>query len=219
VKIFIDLGAFTGDTLQLALSQYSDFDRFHAFEPFSINFEKLYRAFGSRENVVLHRAAADVTDGKRKLFLHNAPHLYPDTGHTLLGEKADVSPETFELVDCVDFSRFVIDTFSPSDTIILKIDIEGMEYDVLSTMIRHGSIRYISRIFCEWHPTRAKIGKKRHQELVRELQGLGFDLSGVNRRDEYSRVLNRSTDDKKDSRFRALIRLLLRFRSRAREKT
>ena len=219
MKIFIDLGAFNGDTLEMALEHHPDFDKFYAFEPFSRNFEELKRTFAGRKNVMLYQAAADVRTGKSKLYLQEASHLYPHTGHTLLGQKADVSQEAFEVVDCIDFSQFVIDTFHLSDTIILKMDIEGMEYDLLSKMIQDGSIKYIARIYCEWHHTRAKIGKKRHKELIKQLRRLGFDLSGVNRRDEFSRVLNHLTEGKGGSGVRALTRLVLRLKSRAKDRS
>jgi FkbM family methyltransferase len=52
---------------------------------------------------------------------------------------------------CFDFSKFVLENFSPEDNIIVKMDIEGSEYDVLEKMIRDDSISYLNHISVEWH--------------------------------------------------------------------
>ena len=189
MKIFIDLGAYTGDTLRIALEVYKHFDRFYAFEPFSASFEVLKETFVGREEIILYNAAADVTTGQKKLYLQSAHDLCPNAGHSLLSGKSNVREDTFEIVASVDFSTFVTSTFSMSDTIVLKIDIEGMEYDLLAKMIDDESIRYINKIFCEWHATRANIGKRRHKEIIKRLRKCGLDVSGVNRRDEFVRVM------------------------------
>ena len=202
MKIFIDLGAFTGDTLRIALDKYKDFDKFYAFEPFSKNFELLKKGFANKENVVLYQAAADVRSGKSKLYLQNDPKLYSNTGHSLFAKKSNVLEDTFEIVNSLNFSKFITDKFNISDTIVLKIDIEGMEYDLLAKMIQDESIKYINKIFCEWHPTRAKIGKKRHNEIISQLKGWGFNLSGANKDDDFSRVMKESDKVRKGDRRR-----------------
>jgi FkbM family methyltransferase len=54
-------------------------------------------------------------------------------------------------VSCFDFSRFILENFSKDDNIIVKMDIEGSEYDVLEKMIVDGSIEYLNHISVEWH--------------------------------------------------------------------
>ena len=99
-------------------------------------------------------------------------------------------------VDTINFSKYIFDNFDRKDKIVLKIDIEGEEYNMLEDMIRTGSIYYINYIFCEWHYK--KIGsiknyllrKYRHDCLVEKLNKLGFNLEGNNRKDELSYVIN-----------------------------
>lgn len=54
-------------------------------------------------------------------------------------------------VPCIDLSNFILSKFDKEDNIIVKMDIEGSEYDVLEKMIADGSIHYINHIDIEWH--------------------------------------------------------------------
>jgi len=54
-------------------------------------------------------------------------------------------------VECIDFSRWVLDNFKEDDHIIVKMDIEGAEFRVLVKMIHDGSINYINELYVEWH--------------------------------------------------------------------
>lgn len=54
-------------------------------------------------------------------------------------------------VESLDFSKFIKDNFSKEDFIIVKLDIEGAEYEVLDKMINDGTIDYVKYFFIEWH--------------------------------------------------------------------
>jgi len=54
-------------------------------------------------------------------------------------------------IPCFDFSKWIIDNFSKQDTILLKMDIEGSEFEVLPKMIKEGSLSYINGIRIEFH--------------------------------------------------------------------
>ena len=54
-------------------------------------------------------------------------------------------------VESLDLSQWIVDNFSKDDYIVLKMDIEGSEYEILPKMIKDGSINYINAAFIEWH--------------------------------------------------------------------
>jgi FkbM family methyltransferase len=68
-------------------------------------------------------------------------------GNTTLGTHF----KTQVTVNCLDFSKFIADNFTKEDNIIVKMDIEGSEYDVLEKMIADGTIEYLNHISVEWH--------------------------------------------------------------------
>jgi len=183
MRVFIDLGAYNGDSIQAAFSWYrKKFDRIFAFEPRKESFKDLEKKFGGKDNVFLFNAAADTTTGIGKL------HIGMDTealGSSLCSGKTNCFQDKFQVVKVLDFSAFILDNFSKNDTIVLKIDIEGKEYDLLDKMMQDGSIDYINEIYCEWHYDKIDMTEDRHRNFLRRLQDLGFKLTGKNEIDEF----------------------------------
>lgn len=91
-------------------------------------------------------------------------------------------------MDCVDFSKFVIQKFNKSDYVELKIDIEGAEYNLLEKMINEGSIKYIKKIYCEWHYRKIGESYSRNLSLINNLNRLGYNITGENKYDEFKKV-------------------------------
>jgi len=180
MKVFIDLGAYQGDTLDKAINIFRDADRFYAFEAFEPSFRELCCKFGQNDKVILIQKAASDKNSIIRLFLDASG----DQGHSLYSSKNNVSSSFVEVVS-LDFSRFIIDNFSKSDEIILKVNIEGAEYDLFDKMIRDGSINYLGRIFCEWHNLKIKEIEEKHNRIVPALQIAGFNLTGENQYDSF----------------------------------
>ena len=59
-------------------------------------------------------------------------------------------------VESIDISNWVKTNLSEQDLIVMKLDIEGAEYNVLEKMIEDGSIDYINTLFVEWHDYQMK---------------------------------------------------------------
>lgn len=54
-------------------------------------------------------------------------------------------------VESIDISEWIRNNCNKNDFIILKLDIEGAEYNVLEKLIETRIISYINEIFVEWH--------------------------------------------------------------------
>ena len=48
-------------------------------------------------------------------------------------------------------SKFIKENFLKEDFIVLKLDIEGAEFEVLKDMIDTGSIKYVDELYVEFH--------------------------------------------------------------------
>jgi len=55
------------------------------------------------------------------------------------------------VVESLDFSKWIKDNFNKDDYIVLKMDIEGAEYEVLNKMIKDGTMSYINKFYGELH--------------------------------------------------------------------
>lgn len=56
-----------------------------------------------------------------------------------------------EHVPCIDFSEYLSKNVQPNDFVLIKMDIEGAEYQVLEKMIKDGVPKLIDCIIIEWH--------------------------------------------------------------------
>ncbi len=192
MNVYIDLGAHKGNVLRRVVNIFTNTDIFVAFEPVPYFYNKIVKKFKNNPKVkVLNCAAACSNEDEVKLYMCLKEDKGIGQGSTLIEGMYD----SVEIVRAVNFSKYLEQNFKVSDNIVVKIDIEGYEYNLLEYLIETGNIKYINKIYCEWHPIKLKrnMGNKikaisRHKNLVFKLQKLGFDLKGDNNHDELSKM-------------------------------
>ena len=57
------------------------------------------------------------------------------------------------LVETIDFSKFLSENATSDDFVVVKMDIEGAEFDVLPSLIENGTYKLINDFYCEFHET------------------------------------------------------------------
>lgn len=77
-------------------------------------------------------------------------------------------------VDCIDFSEWIFANIKPFYNVTLKLDIEGAEYDVLWHLINTNAIRYIKKLYVEFHRDHLKVKKNIHDKLIKKLDDIGL---------------------------------------------
>lgn len=181
-KYFIDCGAHVGESVRLFRTQYPG-----AGEHTTISFEpnpKAAKIFASEEfaDVEFHNKAVWLYDGSVKLFDHVSPYDYGLSLHP----EMDHVKKTFKEVPCTDLSRMILQRFTKADEIVLKLDIEGSEYELLDKMFKDGSFDYVSKLYIEWHACfRPTITKEEHDRIEAEVSRRGvrcllWDAMGPN---------------------------------------
>lgn len=148
--IVIDLGANVGEiTAQMAATGAS----VHAFEPDPETFTHLQKATKGLANVTLHQAAVSGEDGTVTLF--RPPSWQDETSRRsaskansiLTGERTANFDAACE-VELIDFARFLNEL--PSKARIIKVDIEGAEWDMLRAVEARALDRF-DAMFIETH--------------------------------------------------------------------
>lgn len=170
--VLLDVGSHRGQSIQ-------HFKQCTAYKKHS------WTIYGFEPHKQLHEIASKAHPGitifNKAAWVHdNGIHFYEGAkklgeSHTVMNNKTtgDINYNTPNTVTSIDLSRWIKDTFSPSDFIILKMDIEGAEYDVLEKMITDNSISYISVLFIEWHAHKLRgFNMNRHTQLVQQLAKL-----------------------------------------------
>lgn len=173
-KFFIDCGGHNGSSVKKFRREIDPDEKFdiYTFEP-NPEFGQSYSHF-SRHNLLPYAVWTD--DGEQNFFLDRED----GDGSTLIKEKTTKEEGGIGQLDkanpirvkSIDLSSWLRRNFKQNDYIILKLDIEGAEYQVLEKLCREGTIHFIDRLFIEWHWFKTGIPESVHKKLVNRLEAL-----------------------------------------------
>jgi FkbM family methyltransferase len=191
-KIFLDIGMHNGQTILLAMERFPDCDEYIGIEPVKelcdLAQKRIERSSLSEgKRFTIYNLAIDyqAEDLKTVTFYEDVGRNNK-LGSSLLSDKTIRKSKKIE-VDCVDI-RYFFNTrdFREDDYIIMKIDVEGKEYDIFRGMIKHDLLKPIKKMFVEWHWHKVKsIPEQRHLDIVNTLNTYGYELTGESSKDEF----------------------------------
>lgn len=124
----------------------------HAFEPNPDAFRVLTERTARMPNVHRHQQAVLDRADTMTLFLHVNYGLNPErfsSRSSLIGEKRNVDDRRGVKVEVIDVVDFIEKLGRPVK--LMKIDVEGAEYDILNAMIDRGVIDHVDKVFVETH--------------------------------------------------------------------
>jgi FkbM family methyltransferase len=174
--IFIDLGANKGDSVynfigvekranggdlyyKKTLNIKDDIEwTIYAFEPNKFFNKQLDEMKLKSEELghslfLFKETAASTFDGKCDFYIdtHNSNKNF--VGSSLNKNHKDVilSNATATIINCVDFGKFLKENFRMDDLVIVKMDIEGTEYDILIDLIKKEALKLVDHIAVEFH--------------------------------------------------------------------
>jgi len=206
LNYYIELGMYDASTFLRGIKLFPDFDHYIGFEPVPILYKSIKKSLKKKlkrknlslyNKITLERKAASIVDNSKVKFYvgkNKKSKSGISEGSTLNINKTSgqISKENFIHVQSVDFSQYILENFKEDDFIVLKVDIEGEEYNLFQHMITEGSISYIDKIFCEWHYKKIKnVNETDHNNIVACLNKFGFELTGHNSDDDFSRLYSR----------------------------
>ena len=152
-KIFIDGGARIGESVEVLLNNRVDLTGcdvyFFECNPNHIETLENFKKVNNNFNFFVRNEALWVQNEIWDFFI--SIDQWGDLGCTLLSNKRERLDLNNPIkVSCIDISEF-LNEFNNDDYIILKLDIEGAEYQVLRHMIDNGSINKINELYVEFH--------------------------------------------------------------------
>jgi len=179
-KVFLDCGAFDGCSVRMFLDTHPEADQFEifSFEP-NPHLAKYHPVPPSK---FINRAVW-VRSGKITFFAHGS-----GGGSTLIkvksernNRKAQKRPSLFDVgeaieIRCINLSKWIKKHFKPDNYIILKMDIEGAEYEILDRMIKDKTLSYIDILYCEFHRRRCGVSKLREHNIMRAIEKLHIPI-------------------------------------------
>ena len=169
-KVFLDCGANNGCSVRMFRGIYEKDEEYeiYSFEP-----NPVFDEWFDDLEVNLIKKAVWIRDEEVIFYQIENAHAGKESGASTLNQTKALGHTNVivhELkVDAIDFSEWILANFDPEDEIILKMDIEGSEYEVLHKMIDDGSIKFINKLYIEFHWQKVGLSKGDHNYLLERL--------------------------------------------------
>lgn len=189
--LFIDCGSNIGQSFEFFQKFYQtkNFD-YMLFEPNPYCFRVLKEKYVHQESYSLEIMEQAVGVENRKLNFYGINENFGgkySLGGTLNPEHnsnlKNYSTDRGIIVNSINFSELLRDTILPKkySFLVLKLDIEGSEYDVLESLIDNNQIKTFNIIFVEFHskymkPDIAKKYKKREKLILKSIRKSGTKI-------------------------------------------
>ncbi len=179
--IFIDLGAYDGDSIQYFLTKAQDLPApasqfaIYAFEPNPKFFMKLNELMDTTPQIKqISNQAAWIEDGTMEFAVDQAAD---PIGSTLMKGKQEIwGKAKKQTVQTFDFSDWI--TQFANDYVIVKCDCEGAEFPILYKMIREGTLTIMDQLWCEFHPNKVREYTTTDKlQLMQDIRNAGVDLT------------------------------------------
>lgn len=164
-----------GDNIDFDLAVISEFDlEVHAFDPTPATIEWLEKNRQIPEKFHFHPWAVTASDGIMKLYPRVRRDKKSRVMYTLLAEDGATD-------SAVEVPAFTVSTIASklghNQIDLMKVDIEGAEYDVLHNMLEC-SIKP-RQLLVEFHHRFPGIGPKKTAGIIRRLRDAGYRLFAI----------------------------------------
>ena len=144
-SVVIDIGCNHGEVVRALVDTGC---KIYAFEPHPVFYGMLNSKFSRESNVFLSNEAVWRNKEKRKFYFKKSRTAI-NGGATLMEEKENIIDHSLNIeVDCLDIAE-LIGRFDSVD--ILKIDVEGAEYELLDRLYESGLHERVKSIYFEDH--------------------------------------------------------------------
>jgi len=147
-SLVIDAGANVGEFTKIFLDRGF---KVHAFEPDTIALKELKKKCETSKELKLYEAAVGLKNERQKLYRYrkfDESNPYSTQGSSLLNYRSGKNKPFIEIkvIDFIEYLKQQTDSIS-----LLKMDIEGIEIDILNKIIDENLHKKIKFIFVETH--------------------------------------------------------------------
>lgn len=174
-KILIDLGAHKGESIEW-FSKYYDLSGFQiiAFEPNTDLHFYLHQVTRKYRACRIVPYAAWISDESKSLKMG---HDKWSASSTLIKKKKVRGKiVTNKEVECIDIAQYIRYHFLPTDYIILKMNIEGAEYQVIPHLFNTGVVDWVNKLYVAWHWNKMNMPKNRHMKIFNAVKHEIWDI-------------------------------------------
>jgi FkbM family methyltransferase len=168
----IDIGACVGEFID----RYVDDDNvIYAFEPLRINYDFLIKKYKHNDKIKLYNCAVSNFSGTAKFYIKGGFEHLKNSGSTLKEDKNGLVNDAHRIVEVIKISDFIrMNNISKVD--ILKIDVEGSEYDIFEDIFESGLLYdAIENVFFEDHSRKVASILPKMYTIVKKINALDVE--------------------------------------------
>ncbi|KAG0244018.1 hypothetical protein B0O80DRAFT_428475 [Mortierella sp. GBAus27b] len=204
--IFVDLGANRADSLEAFLqvpgskfsynfprpdwASYEDADIYlfeanPVFNPHLVQAKERFGRQGVKVNI-FPSTVVDVRDGIRTFFLDTVNDAKDYWGSSIYANHPDAVASKSKGTDLtgINISRWLLQNTLPQDFVVVKMDIEGAEYEIIPHMAEMSAWVVVDYLLIEWHgagvgggtPEEIDFRDKRAAAAKKKLQDEGINM-------------------------------------------
>lgn len=165
--VFLDIGAHSGQTLRQALAH--GFDHIYAFEPMPREFDLLQATYGDDPRVTLLNYGLSNVSGCQ--FMYGTNDSYEASVYRTSWVAADADETICRFVDA---SEWFDNHLTDDAPVYCKINCEGSEVDILSSLLASGQIWKVAAMLVAFDIALVESEAHREHEVRNDLTDAGF---------------------------------------------
>lgn len=170
MNVFIDCGFTNGRATKKFFEKKQGNWLIYGFEP-NREYHGQTLDLGDRFRVVLIPAAVWSSDCIKTYYMNRSDH----EKNNILGLHEGEN-EQEEMIVCLDLVEWMTRAIQQTDHVILKLDIEGAEFEVLEHLLDTGKMSIVKHLVIEWHERffPCPDEKKEHRRKIEDLLATEF---------------------------------------------
>lgn len=144
---FVDCGAHKGQSIIKAREIYGENIQVHSFEIIPLLTYELNKIYEKYNNIIIYNKGVWIEDTIKEVHISRTKASWGNSLYNRFNKNDTIKIK----VDCIDFCKWVKDNINPNNYNILKLDIEGCEYEVLNKLMDLNLLEYFNDLVGEWH--------------------------------------------------------------------
>lgn len=168
MRMFIDVGGHTGETVEAVLDPAFAFDAIYSFEPVPACADQIRQIEDPRVHVI--EAGLLDRDVELELFSPGGVAGSIHKGHTQLEDPDHSIVCTFR-----DAATFFEENVSHDDFVVVKLNCEGSECAVIDRLIEQGQIQKVDNALIDFDIVKVKGGAAVMEATIQKMESAGFD--------------------------------------------
>lgn len=164
-KVFLDIGAHIGETINVVLNSKYNFDIIYSFEPVRKNCDIIKNKFSDKRLILNNFGLLNKTCDK---LIYCAGALGGSIFEDKIQHDIDKYPNS-ELCHFIRTSDWFSDNVNESDYNIIKINVEGAEINILNNLIESGEYKKIDHLLIAFDIIKIKNKKYLKDKMIKKL--------------------------------------------------